>query len=216
MPRFAAKSTPQELWDKLVIDSMNELIEDNYDNVNEMNKWPDTEVIEHAIKGAYFDNVMEDLSKIVFNFENITFSGKYFGTDLVDWFGPQQIGELTFIGGYAGGDWEQAVAFIIYHDGKDWRGYVPNKGNSYNHISKTAYGSERQEGWELGEADIAELEKDHIPVVTEMKADIAARILVKNIGLKKSQLTTEISEEEEEGDRSIDWFNTGGTRHIFL
>lgn len=49
---------------------------------------------------------------------------------------------LTFLGMYAGGDWEYPVFFIIYYDGKSLRGYIPTCGNMINLDFKTAFGSE--------------------------------------------------------------------------
>jgi len=41
----------------------------------------------------------------------------------------------------AGGDWETPVACAIYFDGQELRGYVPEDGNSYNHMTKSAFGN---------------------------------------------------------------------------
>lgn len=46
----------------------------------------------------------------------------------------------------AGGDWEMPLRFFVYFDGTNIRGYVPDEGNFYNKLTKTAFGSE-------GEAD---------------------------------------------------------------
>lgn len=81
-----------------------------------------------------------DLAKVEFDFENCDSEwqdGKDYG-----FFGHQQIGDLNFIGFRAGGDWEHPVHFIVYWDGHDLRGYVPDDGNTYNKKTKTAYGSE--------------------------------------------------------------------------
>ena len=55
---------------------------------------------------------------------------------------------LTYLGIFAGGDWEQGVFFIIYWDGKKLRAYVPTKGNPYNHTTKEAYGNDTEDGGE--------------------------------------------------------------------
>lgn len=49
---------------------------------------------------------------------------------------------LTFLGFYAGGDWEYPVYSIIYWDGVQLRGYTPKEGNIYNPLIKCAFGSE--------------------------------------------------------------------------
>lgn len=49
---------------------------------------------------------------------------------------------LTFLGLWAGGDWELPVTFIVYWDGKKLRGYVPDEGNLWNKKTKEAYGND--------------------------------------------------------------------------
>jgi len=49
---------------------------------------------------------------------------------------------MSFIGCYAGGDWESPVYFIYYWSGKELRAYIPSKGNTYNEEVKMAYGNE--------------------------------------------------------------------------
>lgn len=51
---------------------------------------------------------------------------------------------LPFLGFLAGGDWELPLFFIVYYDGKSLRGYIPEDGNTYNHKTNTAYGSEME------------------------------------------------------------------------
>lgn len=52
---------------------------------------------------------------------------------------------LTTLGVLAGGDWESPVYFIIYWDGQQLRGYLPKKGNPYNHKMKQAFGNHTEE-----------------------------------------------------------------------
>lgn len=40
-----------------------------------------------------------------------------------------------------GGDWEQPYLVIVYWDGKNYRGYTPKLGNTYNEKEKSAYGN---------------------------------------------------------------------------
>lgn len=49
---------------------------------------------------------------------------------------------FEFLGICSGGDWEIAVYFIIYWDGKNLRAYLPSKGNYYNHRADKKYGNE--------------------------------------------------------------------------
>ena len=98
--------------------------------------------------------VSQDISKIDFNLEN-------FGCDREDNFCQVELGFITlyngftFLGCNGGGDWEVPVYFIIYHDGKKLRGYIPSKGNSYNKRTKQA----REGEWD-GECDELELFQD--------------------------------------------------------
>lgn len=72
-----------------------------------------------------------------------------------DLLGYRKWGDLVFLGGMSGGDWEQPVFWIIYYDGKDLRGYVPKDGNIWNHVTKEAFGNDddadeafaRKVGW---------------------------------------------------------------------
>jgi hypothetical protein len=41
-----------------------------------------------------------------------------------------------------GGDWENPIIAILYHDGKTFRGYIPKAGNPYNHAKKAAFGND--------------------------------------------------------------------------
>ena len=83
--------------------------------------------------------VEKDISKIQFNFENCEIIDGYMnypcGYKMINTDFP-----VLFVN--AGGDWETSICFIIYWDGKDLRGYVPEKGNVYNPITKTAFGSD--------------------------------------------------------------------------
>lgn len=86
--------------------------------------------------------VSEDWQKVKFDLENIyTSQADVSGSE---WqLGFQQLGTgFTYIGVMAGGDWEHPVYAIVYHDGKAFRGYIPTKGNTFNPVTKTAFGSE--------------------------------------------------------------------------
>lgn len=77
--------------------------------------------------------IQKDLSKINFDFENfehIEMKSKDGIPYLICW---------------ACGDWEVAVTFFLYYDGKNIRGYVPENGNTFNPLTRTAFGSEEYE-----------------------------------------------------------------------
>lgn len=57
-----------------------------------------------------------------------------------DTLGFVNIGELTCLACMAGGDWQEPVFFIIYWDGKDFRGYIPKDGNLWNYKYNFAIG----------------------------------------------------------------------------
>lgn len=83
----------------------------------------------------------KDLEKVSFDMENIDCEGTVFGT--LEMCGYHAIdNKFSYIGVYAGGDWEEPLMFIIYHDGYELRGYIPTCGNSFNAEMKTAFGSE--------------------------------------------------------------------------
>ena len=127
------------------------------------------EEIEKYSDGDFFDyseffyghsQILKDLSKIEFDLEN-------FESETHEWLeienqeslmGFQHIEGFSFWGCYGGGDWEEPVFFIIYHDGSKLRGYVPVCGNVFNLKTKQALGNDE-------EADVAFLNND---IVTDV------------------------------------------------
>lgn len=82
--------------------------------------------------------IQNDLSKITFDFENLDVEDEAYentGFHTLD-------NGLSFLFGMASGDWECAIGFIIYWDGKKLRGYIPTLGNTFNLKKKCAFGSE--------------------------------------------------------------------------
>lgn len=70
--------------------------------------------------------------------------------------------------GWAGGDWECPVYFVLYLDPKNkLRAYIPTKGNPYNRKNMQALGYDDNDG-----------EYDDDPNFHEMMEDIKARIEV--------------------------------------
>jgi hypothetical protein len=62
-----------------------------------------------------------------------------------------------------GGDWEEPILFMVYWDGKTFRGYIPERGNQYNRDTKGALGNNE----EADEAFIRKQFKDEIENGTE-------------------------------------------------
>jgi hypothetical protein len=91
------------------------------------------------------DKVYQDLAKVEFDFENRSCSDN-FGKYTKSLIGIHQTKSgITFLGCNAGGDWEQPVFFLIYWDGKEFRGYVPKEGNVYDKKKKIAFGNEDED-----------------------------------------------------------------------
>ena len=123
--------------------------------------------------------VRKDILKIQFDFENSFIEPE-------DWMGHiNLVGfhelHIPFLGCMAGGDWEEPVFFIIYHDGKKFRGYVPICGNVYNRNTNEAIGNDEEADYEF----LAKEEIEYIPEETELdyhwpsiKKDILFRIEV--------------------------------------
>lgn len=49
---------------------------------------------------------------------------------------------VYFISAWIAGDWEIPVQIFIYWDGKNYRGYIPTKGNCINLLNKSAFGND--------------------------------------------------------------------------
>lgn len=89
---------------------------------------------------VYNNKVTEDLSKINVDFENALMDQDPAYSKIM---GLQTLPNgFTFLGGIIGGDWQLPVYAIIYHDGKSFRGYIPNHGNTYNPYNKSAFGDD--------------------------------------------------------------------------
>jgi hypothetical protein len=124
---LAAKVSPQELWDFFE----NKIKEKFGDDGAEL-----SEIVSDIGK------IGKDIAKVSFDFENSYFQTGDGWSDRK--FGPMQIGDLSFIGCMAGGDWEFPIYFVIYldQDKKTLRGYIPGDGNPWNHDTKTAFGND--------------------------------------------------------------------------
>jgi len=125
--------------------------------------------------------VKKDILKIQFDFENSFIEPE-------DWMGHiNLVGfhelHIPFLGCMAGGDWEEPVFFIIYHDGKKFRGYVPVCGNVFNRDTNEAIGNDEETDYEFLSKEMPGIEHDpemmefdyHWPSI---KKDILFRIEV--------------------------------------
>ena len=100
--------------------------DEDYDTESENNyDWILYEAIEALPK------LQKDLSKISFDFENYEIDPNVHLT----------IFGVPYLRCFAGGDWEIPIRFFIYFDGKDLRGYIPTKGNTFNRKTKEALGN---------------------------------------------------------------------------
>ncbi len=97
--------------------------------------------------GSTSAKILGDFAKIDFDFENC-----YTSKDEVEYYDDPEVGlfvgintlpnGLVYNGILVGGDWETPMFIIVYWSGKEFRGYIPEDGNTYNLVTKTAYGSE--------------------------------------------------------------------------
>jgi len=86
------------------------------------------------------DKVGKDLSKIDVDFENTGF------VDEFDMPGTENLEKFEMLGNFpvawcaCGGDWQLPLVFVLYI-GKSGKlhGYIPKKGNAYDHKNKCAY-----------------------------------------------------------------------------
>lgn len=115
-------------------------LELDYDTLSEAKNGNVYDIIYTLLNHEKLGKVMSDWNKVDFDLENLYISYNHNR----EWqLGFQQLGTgFTYIGVVAGGDWEHPLYAIIYHDGKTFRGYVPKKGNTYNQVTNTAFGSE--------------------------------------------------------------------------
>lgn len=129
MPRYAPKMTPADLLSLVfTMAKENDYVED-YGPIDETN--PDLErLVMMLLSEELLPAVETDWNKVDFSWENLSVNGVKTTQD-----------GIPFIDMLVGGDWETPLMAIIYHDGKKFRGYIPKKGNAYNHKAKSAFGN---------------------------------------------------------------------------
>jgi hypothetical protein len=117
--------------------------------------------------------IRKDLSKVRFDFENVTCFGDKQG------FSTYPVGHREIAPGFhiyfvnAGGDWEWPICFIFYLGSKGkLRAYIPEDGNAWNKEEKCVYGSD-----EKGDGDTA-----HDDEISEEKmvVEILSHILLED------------------------------------
>lgn len=88
----------------------------------------------------------EDVSKVQFDYENVSVDGFTTSPGSEQGFGFQTLPNgFVYYGMEAGGDWELPVYLIAYWDGKNIRGYVPKDGNVWNTVRNSAYGNDQDD-----------------------------------------------------------------------
>jgi hypothetical protein len=118
----------------------------------------------------YSRKVEDDLSRVQFDAENTEIN-----FDAPGFHGFNTIGDLTFLGVMAGGDWESPVVFILYRHGGELRAYVPDGGNHYDRKHKRAWGN----GDSDADEDAMEAADEEGWDVAALRADIAAHFGIK-------------------------------------
>lgn len=106
------------------------------------------------------NRVLKDIKKVTVNWERIcagTFDTQDKGGGSIDKCIRVTSSGIPFLYGEVGGEWEAPVLFIIYYDGKSFRGYFPTHGNCFNKKTKSAFGNDE-------DADIEFLTKEGIDV----------------------------------------------------
>lgn len=137
--------------------------------------------------------VDSDLGKIVFDWENHTLHfDEEKNTFDNDNFANYEVGYKELKPGFhtffvnAGGDWEYPICFILYWDGSSIRAYIPEEGNVYNKIYKTAYGSEGDTKVKNPpDVDYNREDKDQEYDYDKMIQDIESRIMLNSSKEKK-------------------------------
>lgn len=80
------------------------------------------------------NNIFKDLNKIKHDWENCDYIGDIRTTK----------SGIPYILGDFGGDWEEPILFMVYWDGTEFRGYIPEHGNCYNRDLNQAFGNNEE------------------------------------------------------------------------
>jgi len=147
---FTEKITVEELAKK-IWDTAKETKRYNDDKDDEstgQEKSTNYRCINQVYYGNLTERIVDDFSKVQFDHENTETDKieqrKYcIGSPLVGF--HELDNGLSFFGATACGDWEKEVFFIIWWDGKELRGYVPEEGNGWNPNTHAAIGNNEHE-----------------------------------------------------------------------
>lgn len=127
--------------------------------------------------------VKKDISKIQFDLEN-SFN------EPEEWMGEENLVgfhelHIPILGCMAGGDWEMPVFFIIYYDGKKFRGYVPACGNVYNRDTNEAIGNDEEADCIFLGNEIPGIEYDPEEMELDYRWDLIKKDIVSRIEIKE-------------------------------
>jgi hypothetical protein len=167
MPRYAPEMTVDNLKTMLFNLAVKNDFEEEIGDLD----IDDPDFIVGMLHHDMLKKVCQDWSKIDFDLEN---------TD-VEGFNTTTAG-VPYVVLTAGGDWETPVTCIIYYDGKQFRGYVPSTGNTYNAKAKIAFGNADDEVDDEAAAFAQFATKDYEnlqPVWDVIYADVDSRIEAK-------------------------------------
>lgn len=87
----------------------------------------------NAIRRSYYDDnptILKDFKGIKPDWENFEITG-----------GLRTVKGCPYIIMYVGGDWECPICIMVYYDGKQFRCYIPEKGNAYRKDTKRLFGN---------------------------------------------------------------------------
>lgn len=104
---------------------------DKINNTNAANKIIAS--LPRAVRQSYYDDkstIHKDFKDIKPDWENYEISGSL-----------RTVKGCPYIIMYAGGDWECPICIMVYHDGKQFRCYIPEKGNAYRKDVKRLFGN---------------------------------------------------------------------------
>lgn len=134
--RKIAKLSETQFVEKAKAFILNVCKDDEYtvekiNNTNASNKIIAT--LPRAVRQSYYDDkstIHKDFKDIKPDWENFEISGSL-----------RTVKGCPYIIMYAGGDWECPICIMVYHDGKQFRCYIPEKGNAYRKDVKRLFGN---------------------------------------------------------------------------
>lgn len=100
-------------------------------------------------------------------------------------------GGCPYVVGYVGGDWENPVCFIAYHDGDEMRAYLPKSGNTW------------RTGGDTGKIALGNLDDDDVPETDEQWV---IKDLIRSGQLPKGTTEVDISDIDYNVDLCINEF----------